>query len=274
MPDIPAIGFCLMQFLTIWLWTTWYWGVKRRTWVYEIFIIHHWLRMYLLILIPMKLWLGRGPWHVDQFAFQSDQQNDVAHQQEPGSTGNPPDLQILRTSATENQDWMVPSWSIHSEVKKLLPLRVAGGGLSDGQRLCWCVDVWVRASNLATCLTAMKTSCLAFPKWSETGGFSFYSGRVETSWSHRHRLFSGRPRRSPRPGEGLQCQGKNMGCFEGGWLICDVFPGRLLEPIVFYFLWEFSVIVRFFCQLLPKLESWWCVAERRLPKIRKRQKRL
>ena len=84
----------------------------------------------------MKLWLGRGPWHVDQFAFQSDQQNDVAHQQEPGSTGNPPDLQILRTSATENQDWMVPSWSIHSEVKKLLPLRVAGGGLSDGQRLC------------------------------------------------------------------------------------------------------------------------------------------
>ena len=56
MPDIPAIGFCLMQFLTIWLWTTWYWGVKRRTWVYEmadkqlqnerLFIIHHWLRMY------------------------------------------------------------------------------------------------------------------------------------------------------------------------------------------------------------------------------------
>ena len=98
-PISPAVGFCCSFWQSdfgqpdIGGWSAVHVGEMADQQENEgLFIIHHWLRhgiiikrystsvlwtypKYLLILIPMKLWLGRGPWHVDQFAFQSDQQN-------------------------------------------------------------------------------------------------------------------------------------------------------------------------------------------------------
>ena len=135
-PISPAVGFCCSFWQSdfgqpdIGGWSAVHVGEMADQQENEgLFIIHHWLRhgiiikrystsvlwtypKYLLILIPMKLWLGRGPWHVDQFAFQSDQQNWCSsstrtwiHWESTGSskklgprTSNP-----TRTSATENR---------------------------------------------------------------------------------------------------------------------------------------------------------------------------